>query len=149
MASKEITVRAMRHEDKDALVEIDSLSSGEPRAEYLMGRFRLCLCSEDAMVTGLVAEVEGMVAGFLMGELYRGEFGIPEGVATVDTVGVHPEAKGAGVGRALMQAFLEHARQAGVERVRTVVGWDQWDLMSYFRKCGFLPGTSVVLERDA
>jgi len=148
MASKKITVRTMRQQDKDALVEIDSLSSGEPRAEYLMGRFRLCLSSEDAMVTAQVAELDGMVAGFLMGELYRGEFGIPEGIATVDTVGVHPEAKGTGVGRALMEAFLEHARQAGVERVRTVVGWEQWDLMSYFRKSGFLPGTSIVLERE-
>ena len=148
MATKEVTVRLMRHEDKDALVEIDSLSSGEPRAEYLMGKFKQALSSEHTMVASLVAETEDKVVGFLMGEVYMGEFGVPEGVATVNTVGVHPSAQGMGVGRKLMEAFLAHLREAGVERVRTVVSWDQWDLMGYFRANGYTPGTSIVLERD-
>lgn len=77
-----------------------------------------------------------------------GEFGLPESVATVDTVGVHPEAQGAGVGKVLMEGFLAHVRKAGVERVRTMVGWNQWGLMGYFRSAGFVPGTSIVLERE-
>jgi ribosomal protein S18 acetylase RimI-like enzyme len=146
MADKEVTVRLMRHEDKDALVEIDALSSGEPRAEFLMGQFKKALSGEHTTI--MVGVLEGKAVGFIVGELYMGEFGVPEGMATVNTVGVHPEAKGHGVGRALMEAFLVHLREAGVERVRTVVGWDQWDLMGYFRSNGYAPGTSTVLERD-
>ncbi len=148
MSKREVTVRPMRQQDKDTLVEIDSHSSGEPRAEYLMAKFKLALAGEPGMVIALVAEVDGEVAGFLMGELIMGEFGIPQSVATVDTVGVVLDRRGAGVGRRLMEAFLERAREHGVERVRTIVGWDQWDLMSYFRANGFAPGTSVVLERE-
>ena len=146
MADKEVTVRLMRHKDKDALVAIDALSSGEPRAEFLMGQFKEALSGEHT--TTMVGVLEDKVVGFIVGELYMGEFGVPEGVATVNTVGVHPEAKGKGVGRALMEAFLVHLREAGVERVRTVVGWDQWDLMGYFRANGYAPGTSTVLERE-
>jgi ribosomal protein S18 acetylase RimI-like enzyme len=148
MAAKKTTVRLMRHEDKGALVEIDGLSSGEPRAEYLMGKFKQALSAEQSMVISLVAEKKGKVTGFLMGEVIMGEFGLPESVATVDTVGVHPEAQGAGVGKVLMEGFLAHVRKAGVERVRTMVGWNQWGLMGYFRSAGFVPGTSIVLERE-
>ncbi len=148
MAAKKTTVRLMRHEDKGALVEIDGLSSGEPRAEYLMGKFKQALSAEQSMVISLVAEKRGKVTGFLMGEVIMGEFGLPESVATVDTVGVHPEAQGAGVGKVLMEGFLAHVRKAGVERVRTMVGWNQWGLMGYFRSAGFVPGTSIVLERE-
>jgi hypothetical protein len=35
-----------------------------------------------------------------------------------------------------------------VEQIRTMVQWDQWDLMRFFRATGFTPGTSIVLERS-
>jgi hypothetical protein len=35
-----------------------------------------------------------------LGRLYYGEFGLPEPVAIVDSIGVHPELKGRHVGRA-------------------------------------------------
>jgi len=137
----------MRPQDVNTLVEIDSRASGAPRPEYLQGKAKQALDSQHGLVISLVAELDGKVVGFLMGEVFIGEFGIPESVANVDTVGIHPRAQGKGVGRLLMEEFILHTRKAGVERIRTMVDWYQWDLLGYFRASGFSPGTSIVLER--
>jgi predicted N-acetyltransferase YhbS len=148
MPTEEVIIRVMRDEDVPALVEIDAIASGSPRAEYLQGKARQALDSEHSMVVSLVAEHAGNVVGFVMGQVFVGEFGIPESVATLDTVGIHPESQGKGVGTRLMEEFVSHARKVGVERIRTMVHWDQWDLMRFFRATGFSPGTSIVLERS-
>jgi predicted N-acetyltransferase YhbS len=149
MARQKATVRVMKKEDIPSMVEIDGMASGSPRPEYLRNKMRVALDEERGMVISLVAEMDRKVVGFLMGEMYRGEFGIPENIATVDTVGVHPDFQNAGVGRQLIEEFVLHTKKAGAERVRTLVDWSQqWDLMGYFRASGFAPaGSSIVLER--
>ena len=110
---------------------------------------KAALDRELGIVLSLVIESDKRVVGFLIGEVYRGEFGIPEDIATVDTVGVHPDFQGQGLGRQLMEEFVSHAGKAGVERIRTMVDWHkQWDLMGFFRGTGFFPArTNVILER--
>jgi ribosomal protein S18 acetylase RimI-like enzyme len=58
-----------------------------------------------------------------------------------------PEYQCQSLARTLMDEFVSHARKAGVERVRTMVDWNQWDLMGFFHAVGFAPGSSIVLER--
>jgi ribosomal protein S18 acetylase RimI-like enzyme len=141
VAQQKATVRVMKQEDMPAVVEIDSMAQDSPRSEYLQTK----------LVTGIsmVAEMDTKIVGFVMGAINRGEFGIPEKVATIDTVGVHPEFQNAGVGRVLIEEFVNHTRQAGAQRIRTLVDWSrQWDIMGYFRSSGFTPaGSSIVLER--
>jgi ribosomal protein S18 acetylase RimI-like enzyme len=137
----------MRPADVPAIVEIDGMASGSPRADYIQGKANQALDSQHAMVISLVAESDDQITGFLMGQVYLGEFGIPESVATVDTVGIHPSRQGLGIARILMEEFLAHAGKAGVERVRTLVDWNQGDLLDFFRAMGFAPATSLVLER--
>ena len=139
----------MKPEDMPAMVEIDGMAAGSPRPEYLQHKMQAAMDEELGMVISLVAEMDNKIVGFLMGEMYRGEFGIPENVATVDTVGVHPDFQNAGIGRQLIEEFVTHTKKAGAERVRTLVNWSaQWDLMGYFRASGFTPaGSSIVLER--
>lgn len=141
MAQQKATVRVMKQEDMPAVVEIDTMAHESPRFEYLQSK----------LVTGMsmVAEMDTKIVGFVMGTINRGEYGIPEKVATIDTVGVHPEFQQAGVGRILIEEFVAHTRQAGAQRIRTLVDWSrQWDLMGYFRSSGFTPaGSSIVLER--
>ncbi|MHC4606327.1 MAG: GNAT family N-acetyltransferase [Planctomycetota bacterium] len=149
MAEEPVVVKVMREGHVPALVEIDAVASGSPRPEYLKSKMQAALATEHGMVISLVAEIEDRAVGFLMGEVHRGEFGIPESVALVDTVGVHPEFQGRGVATRLMDEFTALAHKAGVERIRTVVDWNkQWELMKYFKKAGFAPaGSSIILER--
>ena len=144
----EIYVRLLREEDVPTLIEIDSIASGNPRAVYLEGKARQALDSRHGLQLSLVAEVEERgVIGFLMGQVFLGEFGIPDTVAWVDTVGVHPEFQTGGVARLLMEDFIARTRKVGVERVGTIVEFHQSDLMGFFRSMNFEPGTSIVLER--
>jgi len=140
----------MRTEDVTALIEIDGMVSGSTRATYLQSKARAALDPAHGMVISLVAEVDRRVVGFLMGDVCRGDFGIPESVATVSSVAVHPNFQSAGIGGMLIREFVTHTEQLGVERIRTIVDWHgQWDLVEYFRAAGFAPaGTSIVLERQ-
>jgi len=147
MATDDVTVRVMQQGDVPTLIEIDSIASGSPRAEYLQGKATQALDSEHSMVISLVAEIDGSAVGFVMGGVYLGEFGIPESVATVDTVGIHPRFQRKGIAGLLMEEFVTHAHKIGVERIRTMVDWDQADLIGCFRAAGFAPGTGLVLER--
>jgi len=149
MANPQATIRLVRREDLAALEQIDTLACGNPRPDYMKGKLEAALDRGHGIVISLVAEVESEVVGFVMCEVYRGEFGVAEWVATVDTVGVHPDFQARGIGNQLMQALISHARKAGVERLRTIVDWEQHDLMDYFRAAGFNPaGTSILLERS-
>ena len=73
----------------------------------------------------MVAEAGGEILGFLMAQLNLGEFGSAQLVATIDTISVHPEVQGQGIATELMGQFIEHAREIGVERIRTIVDWEQ------------------------
>jgi ribosomal protein S18 acetylase RimI-like enzyme len=148
MAQQDLTVRAMGQGDIAAVVEIDGMAGGRPRADYIRGRAQQTLGSEHCLAISLVADQGGKVVGFLMGRVYAGEFGIPETVATVDTVGIHPEQQRQGVAHKLMEEFVTLARKDGVEWLRTMVDWRQWDLIRFFRAEGFAPGTAIVLERS-
>lgn len=147
MARQKATVRLLKREDVPSIVEIDGMAGGGPRPEYLQKKMQAAL--DQDMVISLVAVMDKKIIGFLMGEMHRGEFGIPENVGTVDTVGVHPEFQNAGVGRQLIEEFVTHAQKAGAQRIRTMVDWSrQWDLMGYFRASGFSPASGItVLER--
>lgn len=147
MAREKVYVRVMRPEDVPNLVEIDAMASGDARASYLQGKAQQAVDSRHSLVVAMVAEFEGQVVGFLMGQIYRGEFGITETVATVDTMGIHPEFQCEGVARVLMDEYIAHARKLGAERVHTLVDWSQWDLMGFFRALGFAPGSAMVLAR--
>jgi predicted N-acetyltransferase YhbS len=149
VARQKAVIRTLKKEDVPSIVEIDGMASGSPRLEYLQDKMRAALEQEQVMVISLVAEMDKKIVGFLMGEMHRGEFGISENVASVDTVGVHPEFQNAGVGRQLIEEFVAHSKKAGAQRVRTMVDWSlQWDLMGYFRSSGFSPaGSKIVLER--
>jgi predicted N-acetyltransferase YhbS len=141
VAQQKPVVRVMKQEDIPAVVEIDSMAQESPRPEYLQSKL--------ATGISIVAEMDTRIVGFVMGAMNRGEYGIPEKIATIDTVGVHPEFQQAGVGRVLIDEFVTHTRQAGARRIRTLVDWSrQWDVMGYFRASGFTPsGSSIVLER--
>lgn len=147
MVSNGLTVRAIRQEDLPALVEIDAMASGTKRADYLQDKARQSQ-DQESTVIALVAESEGKAVGFLMGQVFRGEFGTPEAVAIVDTLGIHPDFQGRGTGRRLLGEFLLRTKKAGATQVRTIVDWTQWNLMGFFRTLGFAPGTGIVLQRS-
>ncbi|HLC27471.1 MAG TPA: GNAT family N-acetyltransferase [bacterium] len=149
LAQEQIRIRLIQRGDMDAIVFIDAQSFGKKRPEYYEQKVDLALDDRRHLVTSLVAEVGGKVVGFIMGEIYRGEFGIPDTVATIDTIGVDSKYQRNGIGQFLMEEFVTIARKAGVEVINTRVAWNDWDLLRFFDSSSFQlqQSKAIHLER--
>tara|TARA_B100000315_G_scaffold260416_1_gene321577 strand:+ start:6732 stop:7244 length:513 start_codon:yes stop_codon:yes gene_type:complete len=145
-ARDHVPVRSLVADDLDAIVKIDRLSTGEDRKEYYERRLHEAL-EQSGVRVSLVAEVDDFVAGFIMARVDFGEFGRAEPVAVIDTLGVDPRYRGKGVGAALMSQLLTNLDGLQVEATRTVVEWDDIDVLAYMQSCGFKPSQRLVFIR--
>ncbi len=145
MSGKDIEIRMIRPDDYEAVVAVDELVYGSSRPGFFRRKIDLTTSKEDYLVTSRVAIIDGRLVGFIMGDLYLGEFGIPEKVASIDAVAVHPDYQKRGVGRELMEELVAALRKAGVEKVSTLVNWDDWEMLHFFASKGFKPGTALNL----
>lgn len=89
----------------------------------------------------VVAEDDGKVVGFMLGDVRVGEFGIEEPTGWIEVIGVDPDAAGRGIGRALGDAMLERFKARGVRRVRTMVDASMPEVERFFTALGFEPDT--------
>ena len=128
------------------MVEINEKVFKHAGPDYYEIKFARALDDEDRLVLSLVAEVEGKVAGFVMCELFVGEYGIPTTTATLDTIGIHPDSQGKGVGKQLMEEFIGHLRKAGVRKINTPVDWNDWQLIRFFSASGFTPAKTIKIQ---
>ncbi len=141
-----LVIRPLSNADKDAILQIDKAVSGKERASYIEGKFFRATEDKGHLLNSLVAEYEGQVVGFIMGEIYLGEFGIPADTAAIDTIGVHPEYQRKGIAHLLLNEYKGHARAAGVNRLHTLVDWNDWQLIHFFDSAGFSPARKLSLE---
>ncbi len=144
-----VKIRLMKAEDFSAIVGIDERVLKSSRPEYYRMKFEKLVHSKEYVPTSLVAEApDGTVVGFVMGELYIGEYGISEDRATLDTIGVDPAYQDRGVGRQLINEFLDHLKRLGVRRVNTLVDWNDGNLIKFFGANRFSPSTTINLARN-
>jgi predicted N-acetyltransferase YhbS len=106
------------------------------------------MLTESGIRVSLVAEDDGMVAGFIMARVDFGEFGKVEKAAVIDTVGVHPAYWGNGIGHALLSQLLVNLATLQVETVSTLVRWEDFVLQRFLLGCGFGPSQRLVLSKN-
>jgi ribosomal protein S18 acetylase RimI-like enzyme len=139
----------MQAEDFDAVVGIDEKVLKASRPEYYEMKFEKLFNSKDYLPASLVAEQEdGTVVGFVMGELYMGEYGIFREEATLDTIGVDPSCQHKGIGEQLINEYLDHLKKLGVQKVNTLVDWNDSKLTQFFSANRFSPSKTINLERS-
>lgn len=155
--SGEVNIRALTENDLDAIVEIDRKILGRTRREYWRRKIRY---ADIYPRPALVAEVEGKVVGFILGYVSGWEFGVPDTVAWIDTIGVDPAYQKRGIGKRLFEELIENFKRTGREEtpearesriegvsvVYTLVRWDDWDLLQFFQAMGFKRGDMINLE---
>lgn len=99
---------------------------------------------EDLTENGFLAEIDGQIVGFAALEIYSTK------LAELRSLAVSSNAQGKGIGKALVQACVELARQKRIFEVMAITSADE-----FFQRCGFdftLPGEkkAVFLQtRDA
>ena len=150
MNERTIKIRLMKSDDFDAVVGIDNKVLKASRPEYYETKFEKLFNSKDYLPTSLVAEKEdGTVVGFVMGELFMGEYGIFQEEATLDTIGVDPSYQHKGIGENLINEFTDHLRALGVQKINTLVDRNDSKLMHFFGANQFSPSKTIVnLERS-
>lgn len=137
-----MSIRPLTINDLDAIVEIDRKVLGKVRREFW--RNKIDLPNPRYPLSGLVAQIEGKVIGFIVGEVSGWEFGIPETVGWISTIGVDPDYQHKGVARRLSEEFIKRLKEIGVSVVYTLVNWNDWDLLKFFRAMGFTRGGDMI-----
>jgi len=93
---------------------------------------------------GFVAEKEGQVVGFIIGEIKGEGFGL-EKSGWLEVVMVHPRHMGTGIGYAMASKLFDDFRKRGIRDVHTSVLWDAVDMLSFFKSLGFDRSTFINL----
>ena len=139
MSDSQVKVRGLDTVDIGDVVAIDEKISGEYRPDVWDRRIAYYLRRDpDA---ALVAELDGRVVGFMLGEVRAGEFGLEEPTGWIEVLGVDPEVRGQAIGRRLMDAMFDHFRSLEVVSVRTLVDDKMADIAGFFTSLGFTPAT--------
>jgi ribosomal protein S18 acetylase RimI-like enzyme len=148
LARDRIPVRSLQEGDLRALVAIDRRITGRDRAAYFDRKLTEALADSGVRVS-LVAELDGVAVGFIMARVDFGEFGQVETTAIIDTIGVDPDYRNKGVGRALLSQLLANLGTLRVEKVRTEVGWQDHNLLGYLDRSGFRPSQRLCFDRPS
>jgi ribosomal protein S18 acetylase RimI-like enzyme len=140
-------VRQLRPQDLEAVIALDAKAVGRRREEYFKVKLKQAM-SDTGIQVSLGAEVEGIFAGFLLARVYYGEFGAPEPVAVLDTMGVHPDFRGRGVGNDLIDQLRTNLLGLGIRTLQTEVSWQNPGLLAFFQREGFQPAPRFCLDLD-
>jgi N-acetylglutamate synthase-like GNAT family acetyltransferase len=131
-------VTAMRREDLREIVRIDQGITGRDRSGYIAALVNETL-DDSAIRVSLCARVDGAIAGFVMARADLGDFGRTAPVAVVDTIGVDKAHWKSGIGRSLMAQLFANCGELQVERVETLVAFNDLALLAFFQRVGFRP----------
>lgn len=141
----QIRIRPLDEMDISAIVGIDEKIGGAYRPEVWERRIGYYLRRDPE--TSVVAEVDGRVVGFMLGEVRSGEFGLEEPTGWIEVLGVDPEHRGRALGRQMAEALLRHFRERGAHGVRTLVDEESEELRSFFSSVGFEPSSLRAFTR--
>jgi len=137
-------IRPLERQDIEAIVAIDEKILGDNRKDYW--ERKLETMDNKSSRASLVAEVEGNVVGFILGDISGWEFGVPETIAWIDTIGIDPAYQKKGLAKSLAFELIRNVRALGVKTIYTLVNWNDWDLLQFFHAMGFSRGDMINLE---
>ena len=137
-------VRVMETDDLDAIVDIDTKVLGETRRDYWVTKI-VKQAESRPYDASLVAEIDGRVIGFILGEVSGWEFKVPNNIGWIDTIGIDPDYQNRGVAKELAHACVQNLRKYSVDTIYTLVNWNDWDLLQFFHAMGFSRGDMINL----
>ena len=141
---EDFKIRTLKKDDLNAIVEIDEKVLGENRRNYWEGKLELM--NKKSSQVSLVGEINGNVVGFILGDISGWEFGVPETIGWIDTIGVDPAFQKRGLATALAHEVIKNLKALGVKTIYTLVSWNDWDLLQFFHAMGFTRGDMINLE---
>jgi ribosomal protein S18 acetylase RimI-like enzyme len=144
-STQTVAIRALRREDLDAVVAIDSAINRRPRYTYLKRRLDAAL-REPALHVQLAATDERSLAGYILARLTVGEFGRLHPGLRFEVVGVRQDVQGRGVGTKLMDALIDYAHRHGLVDVRTAAAWNNLTMLRWLDSMGFVLAPNHIVD---
>lgn len=141
----EVRFRPLTELDIDSVTRIDERVTGTYRPDVWEQRIGYYIRRDPE--SSQVAEIDGRVVGFMLGEVRGGEFGLDEPTGWVEFFGVDPNARGRDVGSGLLDALLRHFRERGAQIARTIVADRDREIASFIGKMGFERAPLTAFER--
>ncbi|MEW6033277.1 MAG: GNAT family N-acetyltransferase [Chloroflexota bacterium] len=137
-----LRIRNMTDGDMVSIVEIDRKIVGADRdwPQRASSHF-----STYHAPLSFIAEVEGKVVGFIIGDIRGAEYALPLS-GWLDIMGVEPSYQGKGIGRKLMEAFVRGCRERGV-KARVLFDEGNQRLKGFLTSAGFGRGNLVEFVR--
>lgn len=136
-------IRSMSLADLPQVAAIDRQITGHNRTSYINGLFDEAM-HDSAVRVSLIARADDVPAGFIMARTDFGSFGRSEPAAVIDTLGVTPNAGHKGVGTALLSQLFVNLQALLVERLETVVAYNDLGLLNFFYRAGFVPSQRLA-----
>jgi ribosomal protein S18 acetylase RimI-like enzyme len=145
-AREAVQIRRATVADLPAIAALDERITQLPKTEYWQDLYDRFAQREKGRAI-FVAEFQGHVAGFIVGEVRAWEFGSPP-CGWIFALNVEPSFREHGVASAMFERITAFFRDSGVAKVRTMLRRDDNLVMSFFRSQGMTAGPFVELERD-
>ena len=133
----QVIIRQITEDDIEGVLAIDRGITGGDRALTYASAPNSYVGGE--LGVSVVAEADGRVVGFLLGQITDSPFGRSD-TALLLLMGVDPGYRRRSIGSRLVQAFEECCRQKGVRSVHVMVSWQDWWLLSFIKSQGFSLG---------
>ncbi len=140
-----LLIRAAVRSDSPILMALDQEVTGLAKRKYWKESFARLGSRRQSQRFILVAENQGHIEGFIVGEIRAWEFGEPP-CGWVFAIQVHPKARLQGIATRLFEALCDRFRRAGVTKVRTMMARDNHLVLSFFRSQGMMAGPFIELE---
>ena len=137
-------IRPLDELDIAAIVRIDETIGGEYRPDFWEQRVTYYLRRDPE--SSRVAEVDGKVVGFMLGDMRAGEFGIDRPSGWIERFGIHPDYRGRDLGKLMFDALVGHFRAEGATTVRTLVDGQETAVVGFLKALGFAPSALQALE---
>jgi ribosomal protein S18 acetylase RimI-like enzyme len=145
LSRDKVMIRSLTRQDLDPVVRIDQKITGRNHRDFFQRKFQEVLFESGVRIS-LVAEIDGMVVGFMMARVDFGEFGRTASEAVIDMLGVAKAFRSQQVGHALLSQLLANLSSLQVESVRSEVEWNNFGLLGFLESCGFVPSQRLALS---
>lgn len=141
----DVKIRPLDELDLNGIVRIDEKISGKYQPDVWEQRVMFYTRRDPG--ASQVAEVDGKVVGFMLGDTRAGEFGLEAPSGWIERFGIDPDHRGQDLGRRMFDAICAHFKAGGATSVRTLVDRNDAGLTGFLKAIGFGDSSLTALER--
>lgn len=137
--------RKLTNENIADVIAINKNITGEDNSEYLRSHIEeQMLLGENELILGAF-EKEQLI-GFLLASMRQAAFGQSMKVAYLEMIEIDPALQKSGIGTLLLNEFKKQCKKLGIQRVITLVDWQETLLLNFFHTQGFKKGDMIQLD---